>query len=279
MLILLSAIFGILVGILLNRAADNLPPPHRRSLLESPHCPKCDTPRTPLEQFGILSLVLRRTTCHNCNAPLGLRAPIVEIVTGVLFAFLSARYSFSLYLIIIWLFTALLILITVIDLEHKLILSVVVIPATLLAFLFSPLVYAGVNFTFETIRWNDYILALLGAVFGYVVTLIFYWFGIFFVRLVNRNRRSKINTVAFGFGDVRLGGFLGALIGFPAIFYALIYAVLLGGIGALAAILLRTLQHGRYSAFTAIPYGPYLVISGWAFLVFKPELMARLLGT
>lgn len=279
MLIPLSALFGILVGILLNRAANNLPPLHRRSLLESPHCPKCDTPRTPREQFGILSLVLRRTGCHNCSAPLGLRAPIVEIVTGGLFAFLSARYSFNLYLVIIWLFTALLILITVIDLEHKLILSVVVMPATLLALAASPIVYEGVNFTLDNIRWNDVLFALLGAGFGYAVTLVFYWFGIFFVRVVNRNRRNKINTVAFGFGDVRLGGFLGALIGFPAIFYALIYAVLLGGVGAIIAILLRTLQQGRYSAFTAIPYGPYLVISGWAFLVFKPELLAWLLGT
>ena len=151
--------------------------------------------------------------------------------------------------------------------------------ATLLALLLSPIVFAGTAFTFETIRWNSLVLSLLGAIVGYAITLLFYWFGIFFVRVVNRNRRNKINTVAFGFGDVRLGGFLGALVGFPAIFYALIYAVLLGGVGALVAILLGTLQRGRYSAFTAIPYGPYLVISGWAFLVFKPELFAWLLGT
>ena len=148
-----------------------------------------------------------------------------------MFGFLAARYSFNLYVCIIWLFTAILILITVIDLEHKLILSVVVIPATLLALLLSPIVFAGTAFTFETIRWNSLVLSLLGAIVGYAITLLFYWFGIFFVRIVNRNRRNKINTVAFGFGDVRLGGFLGTLIGFPAIFYALIYAVLLGGVG------------------------------------------------
>ena len=77
---------------------------------------------------------------------------------------------------------------------------------------------------------------------------------------------------------MRLGGLLGALISFPAIFYALIYAVLLGGVGALLAIVLGSFRKAGYSAFTAIPYGPYLVLSGWAFLVFQRELLAWILG-
>lgn len=279
MLIVLFALLGILVGILINRGANNLPPPHRRSVLETPRCPNCDTPRTLVEQFGILSVALRRAECRNCAAPLPLRAPIVEIVTAALFAFLAARYSLNLYAIIICFFTAALILITVIDLEHKLILNVVVIPATLLALLAAPILMPGADATLTDLRWDRILFSLLGAAVGYLITYIMYWFGKLFVILVNRNRKNKINTVAFGFGDVRLGGLLGALIGFPSIFYALIYAVLLGGIGAILAILLRSFRKGGYSAFTAIPYGPYLILSGWAFLVFQRELFTWIYGS
>lgn len=278
MFITIAAITGILIGILINRAADNLPPPHRRSLWETPRCPFCDTPRTLLEQWGIVSFALARDRCHNCSAPLRLRAPLVEFVAAAVFAFLAFRYSFSIYFVIICLFTAVLILITVIDLEHKLILNVLVLPATLLALLASPILFGGPAVTWDTLRWDRILLALLGAAVGYALTLFLYWFGKFFVQFVNRGRKNKVTTVAFGLGDVRLGGLLGALVGFPAIFYALLYAVLLGGIGALGAILLRAAQQGHYSAFTAIPYGPYLVISGWAFLIFNRELLTWLMG-
>lgn len=277
-MIFIAALIGILIGILVNRGADNLPPPPRRSLLETPRCPYCDSPRAPLEQFGIAAFALRRDKCHQCGAPLRLRAPLVEIVTGALFAFLAARYSFNLYLVIICLFTAVLVLITVIDLEHKLILNVVVLPATLLALLTSPIVLGGPNVTLATWNWNRVVLSLLGLGVGYAMTLAIYFFGILFVRVINRNRKTKINTVAFGFGDVKLAGLLGALIGFPAIFYALIYAILLGGIGAVIALVLRSTQKGKYTAFTAIPYGPYLVLAGSAFLIFGNELLAWIIG-
>lgn len=278
MLIVLFALLGLFAGILINRAADNLPPPHRRSVLETPRCPYCDTPRIPVEQVGTLAFVLRRDKCHNCTAPLSLRAPLVELATALLFAFLTARYDFNLYQVLVCLITAVLVLITVIDLEHKLILNVVVVPATLLALVASPIVLTGPGATLANLQWDRIPFALLGAGVGYLITFIMYWFGKLFVMVVNRGRTNKITTVAFGFGDVRLGGLLGALISFPAIFYALIYAVLLGGVGAILAIVLRSFRKGGYSAFTAIPYGPYLVISGWAFLIFGKELFLWIYG-
>jgi prepilin signal peptidase PulO-like enzyme (type II secretory pathway) len=73
-------------------------------------------------------------------------------------------------------------------------------------------------------------------------------------------------------GDVKLAGLLGALVGVPLIFSVLIYAIVLGGVGALAVILLTMLRGHGYAAFTAIPYGPYLVLSGMAFLIFGSTL-------
>jgi leader peptidase (prepilin peptidase)/N-methyltransferase len=94
---------------------------------------------------------------------------------------------------------------------------------------------------------------------------------------MNRRGGRQINTVAFGMGDVKLAGLIGALIGFPAIFYVLVYAILLGGFGAIVAILLQVVQRRGYSAFMAIPYGPYLILAGYVFLLFGPQLL-RMLG-
>lgn len=260
---------GILAGMLINRAADNLPPPARRSVLETPRCPHCDASRSALEQFGILSFALRRDKCHRCGAPLRVRAPLVEIAAGALFAFLAIRIPLSIYLSLVCFYTAILLLIVVIDLEHKLILNVVSLPAVVIALVTSPIILGGADSTLDHLNFGTVVLALIGAAVGYGLTYGIYFLGTVFVRMANRGRRVKIDTVAFGMGDVKLAGFLGALVGFPAIFYVLIYAILLGGVGALIALAVEMVRYRRLALGMAIPYGPYLVIAGWAFLVFR----------
>lgn len=267
--VILLALLGGLVGVVINRAADNLPPPARRSLAATPHCPYCNSDRTLLEQVGVLSFGLKRDKCHVCGAPLSLRAPLVEITTAVLFAFFTERFPFGFYLIAVCFFTAVLVLILVIDVEHKLILNVVTFPATLVALGASPILLGGAQTTLNDLDLGLVAFALIGAVVGYVITYGIYLLGFLFLQIVNRKRSSKVSTVAFGMGDVKLAGLLGALVGFPTIFYVLIYAILFGGAGALIAILLRIVQRRGYSAFIAIPYGPYLILAGWGFLVFR----------
>lgn len=277
MLGVLLFLIGLAAGILINRAADNLP--YERSLLAAPCCAHCGTPRAKLQNSGSLSFILRRDRCAQCSAPLSLRAPIVEIGTAALFAWLALRYPIGVYLGVVCFFSAVLILIAVIDLEHKLILNVVSLPMTALAFLTSPILLGGPGTTIESLSLKPYWLAFLGIVTGYLVTLGIYYLGVLFLRIVNRGRAKKINTVAFGMGDVKLAGLLGALVGFPAIVYVLVYAILLGGVGAILFIAFRAATRRPYSAFTAIPYGPYLILAGAAFLYFGPELLARALGT
>ncbi|MBI4674656.1 MAG: prepilin peptidase [Chloroflexi bacterium] len=272
----LYALVGIFVGMVINRAADNLPPPARRSLWVTPRCPYCDTPRSILEQSGIVSFVLRRDKCHNCAAPLSLRAPLVEICAAMLFAFLANRYPLGIYLALVSFFAAALLLVAVIDIEHKLILNVVTLPTTLLAILASPILLDGLWFTIGGVTLSSFGLSLAGAVTGYLLTLGIYYLGVLFLIVVNRGRRQKINTVAFGMGDVKLMGLLGALVGVPAIFYVLVCAALLGGVGAALVILFRLVTRRGYSAFMAISYGPYLILAGGAFLIFGPELFAFL---
>lgn len=258
---ILIALVGLAVGVLVNRAADNLPPPERRSILQAPRCPYCGVPRKGLEHVAILGFVLGRGRCPNCRSPLSLRGPIVELGSALMFVFLLDRYGASLSAVGFCLATAGLLLITVIDLEHRLILNVIVLPFTFIALLLSPLLVRSSS------PKTALLFALVGAAVGYVLVYVIYLFGILFVRLAERARGRRVREVAFGLGDVKLAGCVGALVGFPAVLYALVYAILLGGLAAFLVLLFQAIVRRRYAAFMGIPYGPFIALAAWAVMI------------
>jgi leader peptidase (prepilin peptidase)/N-methyltransferase len=186
---------------------------------------------------------------------------MVELGAAGLFAFLWYRYAAgaqSALLIPYTVYSAIFLLVLVIDLEHRLILNVVIYPAWLLA-LAGSLLHPTPYF---------YRLALLGGVLGFGLLYLVYLLGELFVRVLSRMRGKPVNAVAFGFGDVRLGGFIGLVLGFPQVLDALVLAIFLGGLGGLVYWFVSAVILRRYSLFTAIPYGPFLVV-GAMFVMFR----------
>jgi leader peptidase (prepilin peptidase) / N-methyltransferase len=214
------------------------------------------------DQVAAVSFLLRRGLCRNCKSPLPMRGPVVEIATALVFGFLWSRFGATWASLSMCLMTAVLLLMTVIDLEHRLILNVVVLPFTLVAILLSPLVLDPVT------PQKAFLTAILGAVVGYLFVFGIYILGKVFVMLMARARGHRIDEVAFGMGDVKLAGLIGALVGFPSVIYALVYAILLGGVAAFGVLLFQVLVRRRYSAFMAIPYGPFIAIAAWLVMVF-----------
>jgi prepilin signal peptidase PulO-like enzyme (type II secretory pathway) len=172
----------------------------------------------------------------------------VEVVTALIFALLPAFISALPDLIVNSFYVAVLMLVIVIDLEHRLILNVVTFPVTLLALLGSTLV---------TPEENTFLLALVGAIVGYLLFYAVYWLA-----------RLLYGPGAIGAGDVKLAMAMGAMLGFHRIFFALILAILLGGIGSL--VLLLTRRVGRHS-YT--PYGQYLAIAAIVMLIWGTQVV------
>lgn len=257
-MIALYVLLGLLVGAAVNVLADQLP--RWRRLRRAPFCPYCDEPRPWWTWLSVAAYLRFRTGCPHCGAPISWRHPLVELGTAALFGFLWFRYGDSWFLVPYTLYAATFVLVLVIDLEHKLILNVVMYPAWLLAL--------ALSFFHPTPYF--YRVALLGGIVGFGLLYVIYLSGVLFVKIVSRVRGRDLNAVAFGFGDVRLGGFIGLILGFPAVLQAIFWAVLLGGLVGLlywfvSAVILR-----RYSLFTAIPYGPFLVLGALAVLFFSP---------
>lgn len=173
-----------------------------------------------------------------------IRPLLIELLCPILYGFLPALMEDPVVLAINSFHIAVLILIIVIDLEHKLIFDVVTYPATLLAFLGSFFLQMPEN------RWT---ISLAGAVMGFVV---------FWVLFKVAQLAYGAGSGALGAGDVKLAMLMGAMLGLHRIPFALFLGIVLGGV-----VTLLLLLSGRVSRRTALPYGQYLAIAAIVMLI------------
>lgn len=223
---IIFAIIGLVVGIFVNSLADYLP---KRRLEET-------AVSFQWTHLGLWQLVRKQPTRR--------RLWLVEISTIILYALLPSLIPNQINLAVNSFHIAVLILIIVIDLEHRLIFDVVTYPATIIALLGSFIV---------TKDENTFRLAVVGAIAGFIVFLLFYLLA----QLVYGR-----GSAALGAGDVKLSMAMGAMLGFHRIFFALGLGILLGGVFSLLLLLSR-----RVNRNTHMPYGQYLAIAGIVLLI------------
>jgi leader peptidase (prepilin peptidase) / N-methyltransferase len=234
---LLLIIPGWLIGSLINYLADILPAKRRLAL---PFCPNC------AQTWGWRNYLLLEKCTHCSASPPGRHREtqfISLIVVLLIWLYPSQRIGFFWAVLILTYFGV----VFIIDVEHRLILH----PVSL-----AGIVICG---TYGMIQ-HGLLLTLLGALAGFGIMLGLYYFGIFFSKLVGRLRKHPVDEVALGFGDVALSTVLGSLLGWPGITAGLILAIILGGIFSLVYLLVKMVQK-KYHFLSAIPYGPFLIIS------------------
>ncbi len=180
-----------------------------------------------------------------------LRAPLVVLLTGAAFAFLEMRYGMSVFLALMAIYTAVLLLMLVTDLEQRSIFTLILIPAIVFAALVSP---------FSPPGWER---SLGGGAIAFTVVFVIYAFSGLYARL----RHIKIKGGAFGRGDVWLATFVGLTTGFPGALVAIVLAILLGGVGAILFLAYQMIAHRHLALGAAIPYGPFFCIAGWAVMM------------
>ncbi len=260
----LPAVFiaGLLIGIVLNALADDLP---RRRALRLPHYPD-DEPRAVSAWSGILAFLLGKRASPK-GRKLSWRHPLTEIGTGLLFvvavvAGVDDEQHTLLRLVFLLAYLAGFMLITVIDVEHRLILFVTIIPMGIIALidaLVEPLGPTLVN-------------ALIGGGVGFGVFFLLYQGGFLFVSISNQMRERKLNTVAFGYGDVMLMTIVGLILGWQTLILAMFITVFIGAAGAILWLIWNALAQRQYSWSTPLPYGPYIVIAAVLLLLYANEV-------
>ena len=162
---------------------------------------------------------------------------------------------------------ALFVLITVIDLEHRLILFVVIIPSYVIALL------DAVTTSFRP----DLGQALLGAAIGFGFFFVAYLGGFLFTRVMGRMQGREITEVAFGYGDVMLITLSGLILGAGPLLLTMFITVFLGAGGAILYLVVRRMRGKHVSAFTPLPYGQYIVIATVIMLLFSEQMRSAFL--
>jgi leader peptidase (prepilin peptidase)/N-methyltransferase len=254
---------GWLLGVVINMLADSLPFTRR---VTRPHCPACTAPRPALAWSAVIARLSGQSSCGYCGVALRSRSPVVELLAAAAVPALWYLRPGSIQFWPALFIGAVFFLITVIDIEHRLILHIVTLPAgivfALLGFLNPEL---GVKRT------------LLGGAFGFVLFLVLYLLGTAFSRWTVRRRAAASDEVALGFGDVTLATLIGLAVGFPGVLEALIRGILYAGLFSIVFLLFMLLRK-KYTAFMPIPYGPFLILGAmWVYLQGWTSL-GRLLG-
>ena len=255
--LLIPVLLGWIAGLFINYASDVLPRTRRFS---QPACVYCETPFLWKDY-----LTLR--ACQNCGKARSLRTWLVQILTTSAFVYFwlfpSRALGIPLGMLVIVYFA----IITVIDLEHRLILFPTSVAGALLGLIVGTSIHS---------RADGLLLgagkSLLGGLFGFGMMFVLYQLGTLVARVRARKMLAQGKTPddeeALGGGDMYLAGVLGLMLGWPFIWDALVLGVLLGGLVSflfLAALLLRR----RYSSdalMTFIPYGPYLILGAFYLL-------------
>ena len=124
-------VFGLIFGSFLNVCIYRLP--RGESIVwPASHCPVCKAEIKPWDNVPVLSFIALCGKCRSCKAKIHRRYPLVEMLTGILFAGLFLKFGLTGEVITFLFLAALLVVITFIDIEYQLILNKITLPGLLL---------------------------------------------------------------------------------------------------------------------------------------------------
>jgi leader peptidase (prepilin peptidase) / N-methyltransferase len=214
-------------------------------------CPSCGAQITALQNIPMFSYLLLRGRCANCKAKIGLRYPLVELITGSLSGLVAWHFGFGFAAISAIVFTWALVALTCIDFDTQLLPDDITLPLLWLGLL------ANTHGTFTDIK-----SAVIGAAAGYLALWSVYWL----FKLVTGKE-------GMGYGDFKLLAAIGAWLGWQMLPLVILLSAGVGSVVGVGLIILA--RHGRN---VPIPFGPYLAIAGVIAMLWGSTIMRAYLG-
>ena len=243
-------LFGLLIGSFLNVCICRMP--MEESVIQPrSRCPHCGRPIRWYDNIPVLSFLLLAGRCRDCQAALSFFYPVVELATGLLFAFIAARFGLTIAAAKAALFVAIMLALGATDLLTRLLpdeLTLGGAGAGLVLSFIHPLEsgLASLFLGLADLRLSPRLVSatesLLGAVVGagvlYLIAEIYY--------------RIRFRE-GMGLGDVKMMAMIGAFLGLKQAFYAVMLASILGAVLGLVFILLF-----RKGMAYELPFGAFL---------------------
>lgn len=243
-------LIGTAIGSFINMAAYRIPA--ELSIIKPrSYCNNCKTTLPFFALIPVLGYLFTKGKCFSCKVKIPIEYPLVELLCGAFFVFIWQYYdaSFEFYanqsaffksqlfieiLTALWLFSTG-VLLSIIDLKHRILPDVIVIPGILLNIVLS-------SFNHQI----GFLESVIGALVGGL--------GLFLISKLYELIRKR---EGMGFGDVKYLAFLGAALGWRGVLFTIFLASVLGSVIGILALLVQ-----RKNLHTPIPFGPFLATSG-----------------
>jgi len=250
----LTFLVGTIVGSFLNVCIARIP--NEESVIHPPsHCPKCKAAIPFYLNIPLLSYVFLRGRCRSCSERISPRYLVVELLMGLLAVALHYRFGLSYEFFVGFVFVAGMIVISVIDLDVRIVPDVISLPGIVLGFFFSVVGYFFVGVTDEVIPTP--VSSLIGILAGGGFLLATAWLY------------EKFTGVeGMGGGDIKLLAMIGAFLGWPSVPVTLFIASILGSV--IGLICMAITGAGRR---LALPFAPFLCTGAVISLFFSNEII------
>jgi leader peptidase (prepilin peptidase)/N-methyltransferase len=241
----MSVCLGLVFGSFTNVLVARLPEGQSISRPAS-RCPHCKTPVLKRHNIPILGYLLLRGRCRSCKTGISPRYPVIELLGGMLFLASEIKYGWSPALLVRdWPFLTMLLAITFIDLEHRIIPDKLSLGGLALGL--------ATGWFAQDLGWLQ---CLLGAALGFGL-----FYGMAWAYSVFAGRQG------LGGGDIKLLAMMGAFLGPAGVLATIVVSSITGSIIGVGWGL-ATRRRGSLMTL-AIPYGPFLVIGGLSYYFFK----------
>ncbi|MDO8576951.1 MAG: prepilin peptidase [Candidatus Daviesbacteria bacterium] len=288
---------GFLIGIILGSFVKALADRSiiRKSFWGRSYCPKCRHKLAWYDLVPILSFISLKGKCRYCHKKIGIEYVLVEVGMGILIGFLFWQTPFviarseatwqSVFQSLILLadllsktfFITVLAILFLTDLKKMLIPDRIIVPGIIFGVILN-LATAVLNIVYLYYALSQTVIGRLllppkSDYFQRHVLLIvqpFFWsfltgaaIGGFFLSLIILTRGKGM-----GGGDVKLGAFMGVMLGFPQALFALVLSFLTGAVFSIGLILLRKKHFGQ-----TIPFGPFLSLGSLIMIFWGREII------
>ena len=209
------------------------------------HCGNCKSPVRAWQNIPVISYLLLRGKCATCKTSIGLRYPLVELLTGIMSGYVIYHFGWSSQASAGLLLTWVLVALTFIDFDHQLLPDDIVLPTMWLGLSLSliPVFTTPTN-------------SIVGAIFGYLCL----WIVFQVFKLVTGKE-------GMGHGDFKLLALLGAWFGWSLLPQILLISTIVGSIVGITLIVTKKLNRE-----TTIPFGPYIAVAGWIAMIWGDKI-------
>jgi leader peptidase (prepilin peptidase)/N-methyltransferase len=234
---------GLAVGSFLNVVAARLPL-HRSLAQPRSACMSCGTEIASRDNIPLLSYLVLRGRCRHCKVRISARYPAVELATALLVGGCALRFGLTAYALLAAGFCVVLVVISAIDLEHRIIPNRIVVPA-------AAIVLVAQEIRAPSVEWP--LAAFAAALFLFVAAVAY--------------------PKGMGMGDVKLAFLLGAMLG-----RTVGVALMVGLLAALVPSFVLLAKYGRAARGMGIPLGPFLAFGAVVALFAGHTILAWYFG-